>query len=275
MPPTTGKRRRDPLGERVRENRYKARSQTAEVYLNGSLSLNESTPSEVHARVQKAVKACAESHGTYFTPQKINFASDSSSVAEVVKSPDYYKARRMSIYYQFLLYGAPEEEQWEEMNLVSMVMQSLFIPTGSSERVVAVLRDCLQSIHDDVEYNPNANYSNNGAEPKVKEMDKSAQIIYEGLENGLSIPQFTSILNLARRGTNEEAICCTAVRNFIMSSEIIKRSMVMMIMVMMIMVFSVIVIVFCGINFTSTYISILTQFSYNSSLLLLVENGTV
>ena len=60
-----------------------------------------------------------------------------------------------------------------------------------------------------------------------------------------------------------------------MSSEIIKRSMVMMIMVMMIMVFSVIVIVFCGINFTSTYISILTQFSYNSSLLLLVENGTV
>ena len=159
MPPTTGKRCRDPLGERVRESRYKAPSQTAEVYLNGSLSLNESTPSAVHARVQKAAKACAASHGSYFTPQKLFFASDSSSVAEVKKTPDYFKARRMSIYYQFLLYGAPKEDKWEEMHFVRIVMQNLLIPTGSYDRVVTVLRGCLQSTDDNMEYDPNANYS--------------------------------------------------------------------------------------------------------------------
>ena len=87
----------------MRESRFKARSQTAEVYLDGSLSQNELTPSEVHVRAQKTLKGFAASHGPNFTPQKLNFASDSSSVAEVEKTPHYFKARRMSIYYQFLI----------------------------------------------------------------------------------------------------------------------------------------------------------------------------
>ena len=83
--------------------------------------------------------AVAISRGSYFTPQKIHPDSASSSSLEMHATPEYFKARKMSIYYQFLLYGAPKEEQWVNVNLINTIMINLCIPRGGFLRVRAIV----------------------------------------------------------------------------------------------------------------------------------------
>jgi hypothetical protein len=47
--------------------------------------------------------AVAISHGSFFTPQKMHADSASSSHLEMHATPEYFKARKMAVYYQFLL----------------------------------------------------------------------------------------------------------------------------------------------------------------------------
>ena len=113
-------------------------------------------------------------------------------------TPEYFKARKMAIYYQFLLYGAPKEEQWMNVNLINTIMINLCLPRGGFIRVRKVLLDCLQSIQLNMEYNPLACYENNGAEPKINDFDYSANVVYTVLLTGVSYPQVTSLVNMAR-----------------------------------------------------------------------------
>ena len=129
------KRNRDPLGDRAGENRFKEISQTKNCYLGGSRSLRVPTPTETHERVEKARKAVAVSRGAFITPQKIRSDSASSSSSEVHATPEYYKAHKMAIHYQFLLYGAPEEEERMNVNLINKIMINLCIPRGGFLRV--------------------------------------------------------------------------------------------------------------------------------------------
>ena len=73
-------------------------------------------------------------------------------------APEYFKARKMAIYYQFLLFGAPKEEQRMNVNLINKIMINSCIPRGGFLRVWKVLLDCLQSIKLNMEYNPLACY---------------------------------------------------------------------------------------------------------------------
>ena len=93
------------------------------------------TPTELHERAEKGRKAVAVSRGAFVTPQKIRSDSASSSSLEVHATPEYYKARKMAIYYQFLLYGAPEEKQRMKVNLINKIMINLCIPRGGFLRV--------------------------------------------------------------------------------------------------------------------------------------------
>ena len=129
------KRNRDPLGDRAHENLFKGISQTKNCYLGGNLSRRVLTPTETHKRVEKGRKAVAVSRGAFVTPQKIRSDSASSSSLEVHATPEYYKARKMAIYYQFLFYGAPEEEQRINVNLLNTIMINLYIPRGGFLRV--------------------------------------------------------------------------------------------------------------------------------------------
>ncbi len=90
---------------------------------------------ETYERAEKGRKAVAVSRGAFVTPQKIRSDSASSSSLEVYATPEYYKARKMAIYYQFLLYGAPEEEQRMNVNLINKIMINLCIPRGGFLRV--------------------------------------------------------------------------------------------------------------------------------------------
>ena len=110
----------------------------------------------------------------------------------------------MAIYYQFFLYGAPEEEQSANVNLINTIMINLCIPRCNYQRVRKVFLDCLQSIHFNMEYNPLACYENNGAEPKIKEFDDSANVVYNALQTGMSYPQVTSLVNMARLREGKE-----------------------------------------------------------------------
>ena len=130
----------------------------------------------------------------------------------------------MAIYYQFLLYGAPEEEQWENVDLVKTIMDNLCIPHGGIHRVEKILKDCLQSVELNMEYNPLACYENNGAQPKIKDFDDSANVVYTALQTGMSYPQVTSLVNMARLREGKELICCSAVQNFIRKSKVIDIS---------------------------------------------------
>ena len=129
------KRNLDPLGDRAGENRFKGISQTRNYYFGGSRSLRVPTPTELHERAETGRKVVAVSHGAFVTPQKIRSDSASSSSLEVHATPEYYKAHKMAIHYQFLLYGAPEEEQRMNVNLINKIMINLCIPRGGFLRV--------------------------------------------------------------------------------------------------------------------------------------------
>ena len=70
-----------------------------------------------------------------------------------------------------------------------------------------------------MEYNPLACYENNGAEPKIKDFDDSANDVYTALQTGMSYPQVTSLVNTARLLEGKELVCCSAVQNFIRNSK--------------------------------------------------------
>jgi hypothetical protein len=103
-------------------------------------------------------------------------------------------------------------------------MINLCISRGNYQRVRKVLLDCLQSIDFNMEYNPLACYENNGAEPKIKEFDDSANVVYNALQTGMSYPQVTSLVNMARLREGKELVCCSAVQNFIRNSKVIDIS---------------------------------------------------
>ena len=77
----------------------------------------------------------AISRGSFFTPKKIHADSVSSSSLEMHATAEYFKARKMAIYYQFLLYGASEEEQRMNVNLINKIIINLCIPHGGFLRV--------------------------------------------------------------------------------------------------------------------------------------------
>ena len=129
------KRNRDPLGDRAGENRFKGISQTRNYYLGGSRSLRVPTPTETHERAEKGRKAVAVTRDAFVTPQKIRSDSASSSSLEVQAPPEYYKARKMAIYYQFLVFGAAEEEQRMNVILLNTIMINICISRGGFLRV--------------------------------------------------------------------------------------------------------------------------------------------
>ena len=154
------KRFRDPLGERVLENRQKAKSQIKNTFLGGSLSLHVSTPAETHERVEKARMVVAISRGSFFTPQKIH--PDSASL-EMHATPEYFKARKMAIYYQFLLYDAPKEEQWVKDTFHGRPVHPDALP--SLNRMIgevdqALLLQDVVSIEEEVQLEANAQLLN-------------------------------------------------------------------------------------------------------------------
>ena len=144
------KRNRDPLAKNEYEKLYEKESQKKKCFLEGSQSLKVRTPSQVHRAVEKALQAAYKSHGKFETPQKNYCESSSSSVVET--TPDYFKARRVAIYYQFLNYGAPKESRWEEIKLVNNIMFNLEISPGNRSRVIKTLQDCLQSVNNKMDY---------------------------------------------------------------------------------------------------------------------------
>jgi hypothetical protein len=84
---------------------------------------------------------------------------------------------------------------------------------------ISQIRDCLQSVKLNMEYNPLTCYENNGAEPKIKYFDDSASVVYTALQTGMSYPQVTSFVNMTRLREGKELICCSAVQNFIRNSK--------------------------------------------------------
>jgi hypothetical protein len=82
----------------------------------------------------------------------------------VISTPDFFRCRRMAINYQFLNYGAAEECLWKEMNLASIVTDNFFIPRGNRDRTFKIPRDCLQSINNKMDYDPNACFAD---QPKL------------------------------------------------------------------------------------------------------------
>jgi hypothetical protein len=79
-------------------------------------------------------------------------------------TPEYFKARKIAVYYQFLLVCAPKEDQCVNVNLINTIMINLCIPRGGFLRVRKILLDCLQSIKLNMEYILLACYENKGAQ---------------------------------------------------------------------------------------------------------------
>ena len=68
-------------------------------------------------------------------------------------------------------------------------MEKLWISEKSKSNVLKVLEDCDCTVKNNIEYDPNSCYENNGAYPFI---------IYEKISNGISYPQITSPVNVKR-----------------------------------------------------------------------------
>ncbi len=205
MSQSVRKKCRDSLGERVIENRYKANRKLKTLF-STEVDLFMCPRLLKYMRELKKLEWPLLSLVDHFLP--LRKFMQTLQVLQVHATPEYFKARKMAIYYQFLLYGAPEEEQWANVNLINTIMSNLCISRGNFQRVRKTLLDCLQSIQLNMEYNPLACYENNGAEPKIKDFDDSANVVYTALQTGMSYPQVTSLVNIARLREGKELVCC-------------------------------------------------------------------
>jgi hypothetical protein len=107
MDKVSGKRNRDPLAINNREIKYQNVSQRKMYYLEGSKA--RILPPERRKRSKKARIAVSYAWNKFKTPEKIIVpVQDLDSKT----TQDYYTSRRMSIYYLFITFGAPEPDTW-------------------------------------------------------------------------------------------------------------------------------------------------------------------
>lgn len=205
--PIKKKRNRDPLSENYFDKRLKIVSSPAQQYLHGSKAkpeLDASTRRQMRERSIKAANAA-------WTP--IKSPPDTSKVAEPSgeKLPQNYKHRRVAICHLFNAMGSPEESKWEELHVVTIIMENLMIPKGSDESVKKILREVIDMNNRGLSYDGT---THRGSRRLINDCDDSAYLIYDMLKSGLKVTHITPMLNARRMSRNLEPLSVSAVRRF-------------------------------------------------------------
>ncbi len=150
-------------------------------YLEESCSLRVPSSPERRKNSKLAQDKVFSYWNKFKTPEEIAVPD---KISECLKTPDYYIARRMSIYRLFSAFGAPEPDTWGSTDLVQTIMKLLYIHYGSkNDGVIKVLTVCLNAIKNIIEYDPKACYKNMGRPKKIVELSDTAQLVYDTIEN--------------------------------------------------------------------------------------------
>lgn len=140
------KRNRYPLASTALEIRYRHESQTKKVYLEGSRAKTLLSPSQERTKLIKAQTLSQNYWCTYSTPStKIILHFNSP----IVKTPEYFRSRRVSIYHYFLACSRVQSRQ-RKYSLVGRpvhanALSSFNLSTGLEEDRIEIARAAEQA----------------------------------------------------------------------------------------------------------------------------------
>jgi hypothetical protein len=215
--PAIKKRNRDPLSSNSHSERYEAISQVQDHY--GSCK-------SVTVTAEKAVRRHNSARKAVYESRKEDEYSDNNQNypqldGHVNKRPGYYNERRVAIKHVYeAVFGAPPEENWHDMNLISVISHLLNIPSNSHTRVLEILRLISK---EEKQYNGNVQ-KGAGKEALILHGTVQANLVYRSLQQGLSSKETTCILNMFREKLDppEEPLSRSAVQGFMLRSDCIK-----------------------------------------------------
>jgi hypothetical protein len=218
------KRRRssalDQLKPNWRDERSDQRSQVAEYWqvIRGV----EVTPQTILSKHQRGLHAISER----WARNVFNFQPDDEDDfllfdddAEVDRYKGFYDDRRTAIKYLFfVVFGAPNMEQWHEMHLISAISHMLHIPQSSHTSVKQTLLEIVLKM----EAYSGQRLRSSGRNAAIVHGTAQAKIIYDSLSNNLTVADTASVVNVYRTENGIATISRSAVQAFIKRSEFIK-----------------------------------------------------
>lgn len=202
-------------------------------YLEGSRAAwkRTSSPSTTSEELSSSSQASTPSPRPLGPPpQLVRSSKDISEDKKVVQA--FFESRRFAIKYIFELCGSPSKEEWEETEIVTIIMKVLAIPYHSRRCVIKVLDRLILDPDEDMEgnkkpFHPNSVIRENcGRKALIKDGDGTSNVVYHAVERGLSASMATHIANLHRKTIPNSGgdIGRTAVTNFIKRSSVIVSS---------------------------------------------------
>jgi len=134
--------------------------------------------------------------------------------------------RKHAIVYLFMIkYGCPDEKFWKEKNIVTEIMNRLYIPLSSRQLVKNAMNDALISKSNHVSYDSKFNLRKRGSKTLINDLDENSYCIYSALSAGLTVSQTTTLLNeyrIANGFLNHVSV--PTVERFLQRSDVINRS---------------------------------------------------
>ncbi|KAJ1420602.1 hypothetical protein B484DRAFT_303137, partial [Ochromonadaceae sp. CCMP2298] len=124
------------------------------------------------------------------------------------------------------IYGAPAEDLWVEHSVVWGIMQRLSIPAGSSREVKQVMRDVLDAIVTELQYDRSKGERKRGSKARIQEDSVEAGVVFRALKANMSTTCIAVIVNEYRRAMQppKPTVSWSAVERFILNSPLIYRS---------------------------------------------------
>lgn len=189
---------------------------------------------KIEARANKARKmhaSIAQRTAALATPPKSDLDSSATPlnicpVNQITKWPGFYDSRDHAIRYMFLLFGSPREEEWEETNIVSLIMKHLVIPHNSYRSVLRVLKLVVEEKENEGKtFDPHGKKKREtGKKAAIIDGDSCAKFVYECVERGMNDTMTTFIVNQNRASNGEDILSRKAIYNFIKRSKVIVTS---------------------------------------------------
>jgi hypothetical protein len=125
--------------------------------------------------------------------------------------PGMAECRRYAIQYIFVqLLNEPSENEWRNKDTVTAIMNILDIAPGTRNGVIKTLREIVRCRQEGVSFVAKCKRNRTLL---IRENSVEADVIYKGIEKGLSIFYITILVNFTRRSRNLSNVSWSAVES--------------------------------------------------------------
>ena len=209
MPENATKRVRDPLASTGHERRYAERSQNRTYYFNRQRASNPSPTKECNVRTTETSprKPRATFHHAPPPGKKSRLTGDAAA------------DRRSAIKYVFQgVLRSPPKDEWEKLETIKEIIETLRMPPGSW----GVVQSVLLALDEDPKCDVRREAPGKGRRALIQDFTPQAEFIYKALQGGNSIGTVTFLLNNCyRRKLRLPNLSYSSVQRFVTQSPVV------------------------------------------------------